>query len=162
MPSERFIKALTDQDTSDVICTLVTIEHADLATPLRYCTGGIDLVQNEGELDERVFEARAMKVALPGEGADAAARRARLQLDNTTQDAVAALRSVGRGRPLVMLEVVLQEFPDDVEMSYVGLQVTSMEPQREAFSLDLAPRDDGEEEWPVQTFSPGRTPGLFN
>lgn len=161
MPSARFIEAITAQETSEQPVVLVTITHADFAAPIRWCTGGSDIVQDEGGPGEETFTARAMKVALPGEGAEAGARRARLIVDNIEQDAIAALRSVGMGRPAVLLEVILADYPDDVEMSWPGLRAVAARPAAESIEIELTPRDDGEEEWPVQSYSQGRVPGLF-
>jgi hypothetical protein len=161
MPSERFINAITAQETAELPVVLVTITHADFTAPLQWCTGGADIVQDEGGGGEKTFTARAMKVALPGEGAEAGSRRARLMVDNIEQDAIAELRSVQLGRPIVLLEVVLADYPDDVEISWPGLQVIAARPQSDAIEIELSPRDDSEEEWPVQSFSQGRVPGLF-
>lgn len=155
MPSERFIRAITAQETPEVPVVLVTITHASFSEPLRWCTGGEDIVSNTIP-----FTARAMQVALPGEG-DAGARRARIIVDNIEQDAVAELRSVQMGRPQVKLEVILAAYPDDVELTWPGLRVVASRPGVDSIELEITPRDDGEEEWPVQSYSQGRFPGLY-
>lgn len=161
MPSQRFLDAITAQETSECAVVLVTITHASFPAPVRWCTGGADIVQDEGGPGEKLFTARAMKVALPGEGADAGARRARIMVDNIEQDAVGLLRSVPSGRPGVLLEVVLAAYPDDVEVSWPGLRMTASRPAAESIEIEISPRDDSEEEWPVQSYSQGRVPGLF-
>lgn len=155
MPSARFVEAILSPNSAECIVEMVTIEHDDLTETLRYCTGGVDIVSNE-----RVFKARAMKLAKPGQGREGA-KRARFTIDNIEQDAVAELRSVTKGRPAVTYEIVLAAYPDDIEEIVTGLQLTAIRPQGETLELEIAPRDDSEEEFPVQSFSPGRTPGLF-
>lgn len=155
MPSGRFLTAITAQESSEAVVVLVTITHADFAAPMRFCTGGEDIVSNGN-----TFEARAMKVSLPGEG-DSGQRRARLNIDAVEPDVIAELRNVGAGRPQVSMELILSAFPDDVEISYLGLSITAARPQGESIEIEIMPRDDGEEEWPVQSYSQGRVPGLF-
>jgi hypothetical protein len=155
MPSSRFIAALNAQETEDQPVMLVTLTHADFTAPLRFCTGGADVTSRLN-----LFKARAMQITPPGEGEDAPAN-AKLVLDNIEQDAIAALRGVGAGRPDCLIEMVLADFPDDVEVSYSGLEVIAARPQGPAIEADLIPRDDSEEQFPLQSFAPNRTPGLF-
>lgn len=154
MPSPAFIAAITGQNTAEAVVHLVTIEHADFVAPLRYCTGGEDIVSNGA-----TFTARAMKVQTPGEG-EPGARRARILIDNIEQDAVASLRSVQTGRPSVTIETILASDPDLIELSYPALELRAFSPSGDSIDIEIAPRDDSEEEFPVQTFSPMRTPGL--
>lgn len=155
MPSPEFIAAIAAQETSESPVMLVTVEHADFPATLRWCTGGEDIVSN-GE----TFSARAMKVTPPGEG-EPGVRRARIVVDNIEQDAVASLRSVQSGRPAVTIEAVLASAPDVIEVSWPGLELVGFSPAGDGIDIDVGPRDDSEEEFPVQTFSPARTPGLF-
>lgn len=160
MPSARFTDAVTRQESRETPVYLITITHADFTAPKRWCTGGADIVSTQGG-DDLTFIARPLKIAPPGEGNEANSRRARIVIDNIEQDAVAELRSVSAGRPSVLLQVVLADYPDDVEIEWPGLEMTASRPAGDTIECDLTPRDDSEEEFPLQSFSPGRTPGLF-
>lgn len=155
MPSSRFVAAFLAPETSECPVVLVTITHASFAGPMRFNDSGADLISN-GNL----FEGRAQQVALPGEGAEAASRAGRIVIDDTDQLLVAPLRNAGN-KPFVRLDVVLAAYPDDIEVSWPGLRVTSMRAVGGQIELDLARRDDSGEIWPYQGFTPHRTPGLF-
>lgn len=157
MPSPRFLEAMASATTAERAVTLVTITHAEFGGALRWCSGGAELV-SQG----RTFLARQMDVAPPGESAEGRPASARLVLDNIEPNAVAALRTIQLGRPKVMLEIVLAETPDEIERRWAGLQIVAARPGLAGIECDLAPRDDGEETWPLQSFSPERTPGLFD
>src|SRR5690606_24313108 len=112
-----FIAAALAQNSADLPVFLVTIEHADFAAPIRWCSGGADIVSNG-----RPFDGRAMKVTPPGDAGDRNGRRGRISVDNTTTDAIGKLRTA-TSRPDVTIEIVLAAYPDDIEFSWVGLKL---------------------------------------
>lgn len=156
MPSARFTNAALAQESAEQLVFLVTIEHAAFPETLRWCTGGADITSN-GNL----FEARASKVIPPGDSAETGGRRGRIMLDNTTPDAIGMLR-LATSRPAVTIEAVLAAYPDDVEFSWPYLEITGQRPNAQAIELDVAERDDSNETFPYQAFTPRRFRGLFD
>lgn len=155
MPSARFIAAIAAQETSERPVTLVTIDHASFDAPIRLASGGVDVT-----CDGLLYTARAMKVSLPGEGPEPSARRGRLQIDNVDPAIVAQLRAAS-SKPSVELRLVLGAWPDDVELEWLGLRIETQRPLVDTIDVELAPRDDSTETWPVQAYTPFRCPGLF-
>ncbi|HYD87108.1 MAG TPA: DUF1833 family protein [Vitreimonas sp.] len=156
MPSARFIDAVAAANTDEQPVALVTVTHADFGGPLRWCTGGADIVSRGF-----IFAARPMTPVPPGESADGRPSAAKLVVDNIEPDAVGAFRSITAGRPSVLIEVVLAATPDTVEQTWPGLQIVASRPAADSIECDIAERDDGEEIWPLQAFTPGSTPGLY-
>lgn len=155
MPSARFVAATLAPNAEEVFAHLVTIEHASFPAPLRWCTSGADLTSNG-----RLFTAKAMKVVLPGESADRGGRTGRLTIDNVERANIAMLRQA-TSFPIVTIEVVLRAFPDDIELSWLGLEWRTQRPNVGVIEAEIAPRDDGVETFPFQRFSPHRCPGLY-
>lgn len=165
MPSPRFIQAVTSQNSGECDVLLVTIEHASFPEPLRYCTGGANIVSTvldgEGEPVARTFTARAMKIAAPGDSADRNGRRGRITIDNVEPDAIGRLRTAP-SQPDVTVELILASYPDDIEMAWRGLKLLDQRPNGSAIELDIGPRDDSVHAFPYQAYTPNRTEGLFD
>lgn len=155
MPSARFIAAITAPNTSECPAHLVTINRADWPAAIRLTDCGADVVSNS-----ETFLARAIEVTLPGESAELGARRGRLVIDNTDPDIIARLRIPGP-KPSARLDVVLAGFPNDLEESWPGLKVNGVAVNGGTIEIELTPRDDASESFPVQWFSPHRTPALY-
>ncbi|HRO02388.1 MAG TPA: DUF1833 family protein [Terricaulis sp.] len=167
MPTPRFIRALAAQETAERPATLVTFSHAAFSEPIRITDCATPITTTapalllEGET-EAVFTPVAMQaVELPGEGADATARRSRLLIDNTDRE-VQAKFAFAQDEIECRLDLVLADAPDDIQESWPRLRVTEYSPAGGMMTVALAPRDDSAEVWPYQTFAPGRTPGLFS
>jgi hypothetical protein len=105
MPSARFIAAALSPNSAECAVYLVTVDHADFPAPLRWCTGGEDVVSNGV-----TFTAVPMKVALPGEGADPGARRGRISVDNIDREIIGRLRTAS-SKPDAKIEIVLSAIP---------------------------------------------------
>lgn len=155
MPSARFIEAVLAPNTAECPIELVTLTHASFPAPLRFCTGGGDVTSLT-----RLFKGRAMQIQLPGESADAGGRRGRLVIDDTPRDVIAALR-LAATKPTCLLEVALKAYPDDIELSWPGLEVLQVSPAGQDVEIIVGLRDDSQETFPVQSYSPHRCPGLF-
>ncbi|HRE45471.1 MAG TPA: hypothetical protein PKY87_16060 [Terricaulis sp.] len=167
MPSPRFIRAITAQETSDAPATLITLTHPSFPAPIRLTDCGRDLVSSAAALligmeTEATFTARAMQPpVLPGDAAEVTQRRANLVIDNTERD-VLAIMSLANSEISARLDLVLAATPDVLEESWPGLRVTEFSPAGGMLAITLAPREDSSETWPFQTFAPSRTPALFS
>jgi len=156
MPSARFIAAALAQETAECAVFLVTIEHAAFPAPVRWCTGGEDVNSNGRE-----FVATAMKVTPPGDAPDANGRRGRITVDNTDPENIARLRTA-TSFPSVTIEVVLADWPHDIELSWPDLELVAQRPHGQAIELEAAYREDNGEMFPYQGFTPHRFPALYD
>lgn len=132
---------------------LVTLEHPDLEAPLRFSSDAVDTV-SQGH----TFSPMPFRITLPDD-VEARAPRAQLQVDNTSQEVIAALR--GLVEPLaVTLQIVRSSAPDVVEREWQGLEWRASSYDVAAVSGALGVDDMASEEFPFETFDT-RFPGLF-
>jgi hypothetical protein len=166
MPTPRFIRALAAQETSERPALLITFTHANFPAPVRLTDCGFDLVTTAASLlvgmeTEASYTAWAMQPpVLPGEGPDPAQRRAQLVIDNTDRSIMATF-AMADSEITARLDLVLADAPDDLQETFSGLRVLDYEPGQGALTITLAPREDSDEVFPYQAFTPKRTPGLF-
>lgn len=161
MPSARFLAAVLEPNSAECAVHLITITHEAFGEPLRWCEGGADIVSNAFGEEPVTFKAIAMQVAPPGDSADAGGRRGRLTVDNTGLDIIGTLRQA-TSFPDARLDVVLAAYPDDIEMTWLGLEVVTSRPNGSVIEMEVAQREDGVEVFPYQGFTPHRTPGLYD
>lgn len=100
--------ALMAHQTGDALIALLTLDHADLADPLRVARNTVDVV-SRGE----TYAARAFAVTLPQDDGETLAT-VRLTLDNVDRAFTEAVRTIDS--PLdATIELVLASAPDTVE-----------------------------------------------
>lgn len=154
MPSARFTEAILSPNSSDCIVELLTLTHSAFGV-LRYANGGADIISNG-----HTFTARGMQVALPGDSGDAGGRRGRASIDDVTRDLIAQLDLSGDEIGL-RIDVVLTAYPNDLELSWPGLQIDEYSPGDDAVEITYKTRDDSVETFPLQAYTPSRCRGLF-
>lgn len=141
------------ENTDKVWLTLVTIDHDDLATPIRVVDNTEDVV-SRGE----TFVAFAFEVALPGES-ETEIGEARLRVDNVDRQIVNAIRSIA-GPPDVTIEVILADDPDTVEIALPPMKMRGVTYDKNTVEGSLRFEDITSE--PIaETITPERFPGLF-
>ena len=146
--------AVTAQETGEAFLYLVTIDHDDLADPIRVTSDGVPTTSNG-----RTFEVYPFQITPPADKENEIPS-AQLRIDNISGEIMATLRGL-TGRPTVSLEVVLGSQPVTLEAGPYTYTVT-------AISYDAATIDGKLEGDPilVQTlpghrFTPTLFPGLF-
>ncbi len=152
--SQAARRAINAEATGEVFLLLLTIEHEELAAPIRVVNNTENVV-SRGEL----YVAYPFEIALPGEDPESVARVS-LRIDNVDRQIVQALRPVQA--PLsVALEVVLAGSPDTVEAGPFTLTLIAAECDAFVVTGELAFEDVLNEPFPGHSYIPSDYPGLF-
>ena len=152
--STAAVQAAFAQETAEVFLPLVTLDHADLAVPIR-------VVRNTEDVTSRgkFFVAFPFDIILPDQVEDRLAV-ARLTIDNVSREIGQAIRLVQS--PLeVLVEIVRWSEPDVVEMSLPTLYLRNVTWDATTVSGELTVDDLSGEPYPVGRFVPSWFPGLF-
>jgi hypothetical protein len=152
--SAAVLSALMAQDTSEGFVILLTIDHADLAQPIRVCSNQTDLTSN-GD----VYQAFPFQVNLPSESDDAPPQ-VTLSIDNVDRQIVTAVRTIS-SPPTVDMSVVMLSDPDTVEVGPFTFTLNGVEYDRLTVSGQLGFEQILSQPWPEGTFNPTGFPGLF-
>lgn len=146
--------AMFDEETDDGLLALLTIDHADLATPIRVVHDQVDVVSRGN-----TFTAFPFELILPTQEADSPPV-ARLTIDNVSREIAQTLRSVSSA-PSVLIEVVRIKDTETLELSYPLLSLRNVRYDALKVTGDLVSEDLQLEPYPAHTFSPANFPGLF-
>ena len=125
------LRAMFANQTGEVFLTCVTIEHADLATPLRLVNDVVDLPRAAG-----VFIAFPFRLTMPADS-DTELPQVQLTVDNVDRSIVETIRSLA-SPPSVTLEVVLASQPDTVEAGPFPFQAKGAQYNASEVMLSLA------------------------
>jgi hypothetical protein len=141
------------QETGEVWLVLLTISHADLATPIRVVNNNEDIVSRGN-----TFLAFPFEIVLPGQDPDSAPK-AQIRFDNVERTAIPAIRGL-TSAPSVLIEVILASAPNSVEISFDGMKFVGVN-----YSATII---EGELQFEVlyseaitAQMTPSRFPGLF-
>lgn len=162
--SSVFQAALMAQETGEVVVALLTITHADLATPIRLSSDPTVRISTDPLLYATTsrgndFTFLPFTFTLP-EDKSGAPPRVELVFDNINRSMVALLRSVST--PVsVLLELVLASSPNIVELALPAMQMAEVQISEDTISVSLVIDHLINEPFPAGTFSPGAFPGLF-
>lgn len=155
MPISATTKAaLFEQETEEHFVTLVTINHASLAEPIRVCDDTVNLISRGN-----TYLAMPFRVNF-GEDDPEAVPRTRLRIDNVDRRIVEGVRSVTTS-PTVTVEIVRHSDPDTVEMALEDYKVMQAEYNAMEVVADISLENFLHEPYPSAVFDPGRFPGGF-
>jgi len=147
-------KAVNAQETEEVFLLLLTLDHEDLAEPIRVVNNTED-VTSRGD----TYIAYPFEIALPDEDPESVAR-VTLRIDNVNREIVKSLRAISS--PLsVGLEVVMATSPDTVEAGPFNMTLVSAEHDALTVTGELAFEDVLNEPFPGHGYVPSAYPGLF-
>lgn len=147
-------QALFSQETSEVFLILITIDHADLAQPIRVTSDSVDTVSRGN-----TFVAFPFELDLPTDTFDAPPR-ARLTIDNIDRQIVQAVRDISSPAE-VLMEIILASAPDNVEVSFPDFKLSNVNYDALTVSGDLIVEDFSAEPYPARVFGPADFPGIF-
>ena len=149
------VQSLLAQETEKVWLVCLTIDHADLTSPIRLVNDKQDLTRTAG-----TFTAFPFQVTLPSED-EQETPRATLTIDNVDRTVIQALRSI-TSAPDITIEVVLQDSPNTVEAGPFEFQLHSITYDAQAIRGDLGYQSDFlNEGFPKLAFTPNTAQGLF-
>lgn len=138
---------------SDLPKILLTIDHDELASPIRVVNDKADLT-SRGE----VFTRFPFIISLP-DALELGPPRARLRIDNVSREIGQAIRTI-TSAALVTIEVVRHSAPDVVELAFPAMRLTNVRFDALNVEGDLEFEDLTREPFPARIFSPAEFPGL--
>ena len=155
----RAVSSLTRQalfaaETGEAFLVLLTLDHPDLAVPIRVTN---DAVTTTSRGDS--FVVFPFDLVLPDDQ-DNRPPRAKLVIDNIDRQIVQAIRSLSSA-PTVLIEIIRAAAPDTVEAQFVDFRLTNVSYDVQRVEGDLTIEDFTAEPFPAATFSPSWFPGLF-
>lgn len=147
-------QAIFAQETDKALLMCLTIDHADLAAPIRVVNDGVDLVRSAG-----TFLAYPFRIDLPFDRDDELPRVV-LSIDNVSREIAQTVRTL-QSPPSVLLEAVLSDLPNTVEVSLPDFTLKSATYDRLTVEGELSFEDILNEPFPGGTFLPAAFPGMF-
>ena len=145
---------LSAERTDTAWLVLLTLNHPDLAAPIRVTSDGVSTVSAGN-----VFSPFPFEVILPD---DVVGRppQAQLSIDNTTQEVIAAVRGL-TSPPKLTVQIVRSTNTDVIEYQWIGLEWSNSSYDKNVITGTLTFQDITKEEFPYETFD-GRFQGLFS
>lgn len=147
-------QAIFAQQTSEVFLLLLTINHADLASPIYVVNNTEDVVSNGN-----TFQAIPFRFQLPGEDGESLSQ-VTLTIDNVSKLLVTGVRSISTPLDL-KLQVVLNSDPDTVEAGDFDMKIRDVSYNALQMSGRCNFNDLLNEPYPAHTYNPVDYPGLF-
>ena len=152
--STTYRRAAFAQSTGECPLVLLTIDHADLETPIRVVHNGEDIVSRGN-----TFTATSFEFILPDDSEDKPPV-SRLSICNVDRSIVNMIRSL-TSTPTVLAEVVLASTPDVVEASFEDLEFKEVTYDPLIVEGALGYENYLMEPFPADKFTPAIFPGLF-
>ncbi len=138
---------------SDLPLVLLKIEHADLSAPILVVDNRVAITSG-GD----IYSAFPFQVRLPDSLEDAPPR-ARLRISNVSREIGQAMRDITSPAD-VTIEVVRQDAPDVIEMSWPTMKLTNVRWDFLTVEGDLEYENRSREPYPYLVFSPAEFPGV--
>jgi hypothetical protein len=156
-------------ERNDVPVLLLTLEHAQLATPIRISSDPTERVAwddydvHYGTVSRgETFVFYPFSLALPTDEEDGAPRT-QITLDNVSRELTEAIEGLDPRSPVsVTLEVVLASAPDTVEVSYPDFQLMNANYDAWTITGEITMDVLFGEPVPCHTIIPSWFPGVFN
>lgn len=145
--------AIFASQSSSAFLILLTIDHDDLATPIRVTSDAVDTVSNGDTYSPFPF-----LISLPNETDDELAR-VKLTIDAIDRSIIETIRSLSSA-PTVEMNVVLSDDTDTVEAGPFNFTLRNVEYDALAVTGDLQFEDILNQQWPADSFDPVNYPGL--
>lgn len=148
------LSEMFDQETGEVYAILLTLDHADLDSPIRVTPIGEGITSNGNDFSFLPFD-----ISLPDDP-DNGQHRARLAMDNVDRQIVQAIRSLNSA-PTITIQIVRYSDPDVIEAEWTDFKLTRASYDKFRVEGDLTIEEFTTEAFPALTFSPSLFPGLF-
>ena len=154
MTTTSLMESVNAQETTEVYIVLLTIDHDDLATPIRVTSDGVNTT-SRGNL----YFAYPFDITLP-EDDGVTPPAARLIIDNISREIGQVIRSISEP-PSVTIEIILSSDFDTVEASYPFFELTDVNYNALTVTGELTIQNLSVEPYPAESFTPSSHPGLF-
>lgn len=152
--SATFRAAAYARETSQVFLTLLVIDHADLATPIRVVNNNTSVMSGGYTYTPFPF-----RVDFPQDSPDELPS-VQLQIDNVSRDITVAIRTI-TGRPSATLYVVLASSPDTIDYGPVVCSITNVSVTDTLITAAMGGEDMLNTRYPKDLITPQTLPGLF-
>ena len=153
--SSTFLSSVNAADADEVFLVLLTIDHADLSSPIRVTSDSVDTVSNGN-----TFQTFPFQIRLPTDDDDSRGALASVTIDAVDRRVVEAARTIS-GVPKVTIEVVLASDPDTIEISWPDFNLANHRADSDTISGELVLELLDQEPFPSGRFDPVGFPGLF-
>ena len=162
--SPRFLNAMNQQETDDVIICLLTVTHPVLTAPIYLSSDPTTRISDVPLIYATISRGNEylflpFEFTLPDDKSDSPPRVV-LTIDNTDRTLVSLLRSISTPAD-IKVEIVLGSSLDYVEMALPALQLGKVTIGETQISAELIADALINEPFPAGQFTPGSFPGLF-
>lgn len=147
-------EAVYGQETGETFIVLLTLDHDDLANPIRVSSDAVDTTSNGNSYTAFPFDLK-----LPNDEEESVPT-ARLTIDNVSREIVQAVRTV-TGPVEVTMQLVLASDPDTVEADFPDFQLRDVKYDALVVEGQLSLESFAQEPWPAGRFTPADFAGLF-
>lgn len=151
--SSVFKSASIASQTSEAFLLLITIDHDDLASPIRVTSDGVDTTSNGNTFTAFPFQINLL------DDTDTGAPTANLTIDNIDRTVVDAIRSIDTPAA-VTIQIVLASSPDTVEASMSMLELINTEWDRLKVTGTLSYESFDNDAFPAKVYNPKEFPGI--
>jgi hypothetical protein len=151
-----FRRELQERDGGDPLLALLTITHPALSGPFRATTDSVDTVSNGN-----TFIPYAFDITLPDEKVSGLPE-AKLVIDNVDRVILAKIRELsGGGAPGILVQIVLASDPNDVNVEFTDMELTSVEYDLMRITGRISQSPILDAPFPYDRFTPEIFPALF-
>jgi len=154
MTSLSMKQAVNAQETSVAFLILITIDHVNLATPIRVTSDAVNTTSRSN-----LFISLPFDMVLPTDDGETPPA-ARLTIDNVSREIGQTIRAVSTP-PSVTIEIVLSSDVNTVEASFPYFELTDVQYDDLTVSGALTIQNLSSEPYPAESFIPSTHPGLF-
>jgi hypothetical protein len=152
--SPAFVQAVLQENTEDVFLFLLTLDHADLAQPIRL-VNNIESVTSRGNL----YSAFPFELVLPQDDGETLPEVI-ISMSNVTLELIEDVRTL-QGALSVTVEIILSDSPDYVEMSIEGMKTNNISYDAQRLQATCQVEDVLNLAFPQELYLPSNFPGLF-
>lgn len=153
-PSERFVRALIDQTTDEVVVWLFTIEHAESGT-VYYKTNNREDIVSQG----RTFDFFPIEFALPNDDGETISEL-QIVLKSTEKELIDLIRRYSNGI-MVTAELVLAATPDNIDHELEDLEIKGASYSKRQVVLSARPESLVDRRSPAHDRLPRSYPGMY-
>ncbi len=153
--SGPMIQAMMSQECGEAVLVLLTIDHADLLTPLRVTSDAVETVSSGHSYVAYPFE-----IVLPSEPEDTAVSVSRVRISNVDQEIGDALRALQSPAEFT-IALVRGAAPDTIEAAWPYFKLREVKYDGLFVSGDLSLDDFSTEPCPAHSYTPSTAPAIF-
>jgi hypothetical protein len=149
-------QAIFSQTSDEVFLVLVTVDHPDMAQPIRVTSDGVDTISRGN-----TFIPFPFSLTLPSESEDSPPR-AILSISNVNLSVITEIRKASVDPPpSVLIEIVLASDPDTVEVTTPTFELQNVSYTAAAIQGNLGVESLVGEPFPAGRITPANFPGAF-